>query len=140
MSDLSLHGSVETHLIHKAFSVSWIYTFLLLLLQSGWHIVAEFKLSIMHTGYLFLLWSLKKKLFHLLIFGALGLHCYALAFSCCSEQGLLSKGDTQAYCSGFSCCKAQALGHAGFNSCSLWALERGLSSCGSQGLLALRPV
>ena len=106
----------------------------------GWHIVAEFKLSIVHTGYLFLLWSLKKKLFHVLIFGALGLHRYALAFSCCSEQGLLSKGDTQAYCSGFSCCKAQALGHAGFNSCSLWALERGLSSCGSQGLLALRPV
>ena len=87
MSDLSLHGSVETHLIHKAFSVSWIYTFLLLLLQSGWHIVAEFKLSIMHTGYLFLLWSLKKKLFHVLIFGALGLHHYAWLFLVAVSRG-----------------------------------------------------
>ena len=32
-----------------------------------WHIAAEFKLSIMHTGYLCLLCSLKKKLFHLFI-------------------------------------------------------------------------
>lgn len=33
----------------------------------GWHIAAEFKLSVMHTGYLLLLWSLKKKLFYLFV-------------------------------------------------------------------------
>ena len=141
MSDLSLHGSVKTHLIHKAFSVSWIYTFLLLLLQS-WRLAHSSRVQTFNRAH-WLSFSpmvFKKEVISPLIFGALGLRCYALAFSCCSEQGLLSKGDTQAYSSGFSCCKAQALGHAGFNSCSLWALERGLSSCGSQGLLALRPV
>ena len=28
-----------------------------------------------------------------------------------------------------------ALGHAGFSSCGLWALERRLSSCGTRALL-----
>ena len=29
-------------------------------------------------------------------------------------------------------CRAQTLGHVDFSSCSSWALERGLSSCGVQ--------
>ena len=35
------------------------------------------------------------------------------------------------HCRGFSCCWAPALGLLGFSSCSLWALECGLSSCGT---------
>ena len=34
------------------------------------------------------------------------------------------------HCNGFSC-RAQALGHAGFSGCGLWALELRLSSCGA---------
>ena len=35
-------------------------------------------------------------------------------------------------CSGFPCCRAQTLGCPGFSSCSSWAPERGLSSCGTR--------
>ena len=50
------------------------------------------------------------------------------------------RGSAQAsHCSGFSCCEAQALGARasvivarGLSSCSSWALERRLSSCGAQ--------
>ena len=40
----------------------------------------------------------------------LGLRCYALAFSSCDEQGLLSScGAPASHCRGFSCCKAWPL-------------------------------
>ena len=46
------------------------------------------------------------------------------------------------HCSGFSCCGARALGTwasvvvaHGLSSCGLWALERRLSSCGTQASL-----
>ena len=60
------------------------------------------------------------------------LHCFAQTFSSCEEQRLLSSCDMQAsHCGKFSCYGAQALGHMGFNSCSLQALEHGLSGCGT---------
>ena len=57
---------------------------------------------------------------------ALGLHCWEhlLAFSSCSEQGLLSSCGTRAsHCHGVSHCRAQALGRASFSSWSYWAVE-----------------
>ena len=48
-----------------------------------------------------------------LFLAALGLHCYAWAFSSFSKQRLLSSCSAQAsHCNDFSCCRAQALGHA----------------------------
>ena len=47
----------------------------------------------------------------IVLLGALGLCCSALAFSSCGEQGLLSSEDVAApQCRGFSCCRAQGLG------------------------------
>ena len=47
---------------------------------------------------------------YLLFWGMLGLHCYALPFSSCDEQGLLSScGAPVSHCRGFSCCKAWPL-------------------------------
>ena len=40
----------------------------------------------------------------------LGLHCCSGFFSSCSEWGLLSSCNIQAYCGGFSRCRAEALG------------------------------
>ena len=58
-----------------------------------------------------------KKFFTPLFFyflAVLGLHCCTLAFSSCSEWGLLSCCNVQAsHCSGFSCWGTQALGHPG---------------------------
>ena len=46
----------------------------------------------------------------LLLLAALGLQCYAQAFSGCSELRLLcSCGVWASHCGGFSCCRAQAL-------------------------------
>ena len=39
-------------------------------------------------------------------------------------------GAPASHCSGFSCCRAQAVGGAGFNSCSSKPLEHRFSSCG----------
>ena len=57
------------------------------------------------------------------------LFCFALGLCCCA----------QTYCYDFSCCTAQALGTQalvvaarGLSSCSLPALECGLSTCGAQ--------
>ena len=61
---------------------------------------------------------------------ALGLHCYIQAFSSCCKWGLLSSCSVLAYCGGFSCYGAWVLGCTGFSSCSFWALEHRLSSCG----------
>ena len=45
------------------------------------------------------------------ILSALGLCCFAWAFSTCGQQGLLSsRGAWASHCNGFSCCGAQALG------------------------------
>ena len=53
----------------------------------------------------------------------LSLYCHVGYFSSCSHWGLLSSWGMQAsHCDGFSCCRARALGHAGFSSCSTWAL------------------
>ena len=69
---------------------------------------------------------------------ALGLCCYARAFSSCGEQGSTLRCGAQAsHCSGSSFCRAQALcvqasvvvTH-GLSSCGSRALERSLSSCG----------
>ena len=58
-----------------------------------------------------------------LFLAALGLHCYAQAFSSCSELGLLSSCRAQAsHCHGFSCCSTQTL-------------RPRLSSCGTRAQL-----
>ena len=49
----------------------------------------------------------------------LGLHCCTWAFSRCSEQGLLSS------------CGMGASHRGGFSCCGAWALECGLSNCGT---------
>ena len=49
-------------------------------------------------------------LFTYLFLAALGLCCFAWAFSSCGEQGLLSCCAWASHCGGFSCCKTQALG------------------------------
>lgn len=43
-------------------------------------------------------------------------------------------GELASHCCGLSHCRAQALG-AGLSSCSLWAVERRLSGCGTQAWL-----
>ena len=56
----------------------------------------------------------------------------ALAFSSCSEQGLLF---IASHYDGLSCFRAQALGKVaahGLSSCNLQALEQELSNCGAQ--------
>ena len=82
----------------------------------------------------------KKKLFIYLFMAALGLRCCMRAFSSRSERGLLFVAVcgllTAVAC---LCCGARVLGTwasvvvaHGLSSCSSWALERGLSSCGTQ--------
>ena len=72
------------------------------------------------------LWHFLFTLFFFLIFYlflvSLGLCWCTRAFSSFGEQGLLSSCGAQvSHCGGFSCFKAQALGHAGFTNCGLWA-------------------
>ena len=56
---------------------------------------------------------LKNSLVNLFL-AALGLHCFAQAFSGCGEQSLLSNCDAwPSHCGGFSCCQAQAPESAG---------------------------
>ena len=72
-----------------------------------------------------------------LFLAAVGLCCHApalcwclWAFSSCDELGLLSSCHMRgSHCRGFSC-GAQAPGCVGFGSCTSWALEGMLSSCG----------
>ena len=60
-------------------------------------------------------------------------------FSSCGKQGLLSScGARASHRSGFSCCRAWAQGvwasvvaAPGLSSCSSWALEHRLTSCGT---------
>ena len=57
-------------------------------------------------------------------------------FLSCSKQGLLSACSALVcHCRGFSCYGAWALGIVGFSSCSFWALEHRLNSCGAQAYL-----
>ena len=68
---------------------------------------------------------------------ALGLDCRNLAFSICSEWGLLSSFTVQAsHCGGFWLQNAgsRAPGFSSWGSCSLRALELRLSSCGTWAL------
>ena len=59
---------------------------------------------------------LKKNL--LFFFGGVVSSLLRMAFSSCSERGLLPNNGAQAsHCSGFSCCRAQALGSEGSRSC-----------------------
>ena len=70
---------------------------------------------------------------------ALGLCCFEQAFSNCSKWGIFfSCGVRASHCSNLFYCRAQALGTqtsvveaCGFSSCGSWALEHGLSSCGT---------
>ena len=72
---------------------------------------------------------LKNSLVNLFL-AALGLHCFAQAFSGCGEQSLLSNCDAwPSHCGGFSCCRAQAPGCGGVGSCGSWAPEN-CCSCG----------
>ena len=75
------------------------------------------------------LFSLFKKNIY---FGYAGSSLLLKLFSSCSQRRPLSSCSTQPpHCGGFSCWRAQALGCSGFSSCSSWALENRLSSCGA---------
>ena len=66
-------------------------------------------------------------------FGCAGSLLLLGLFSRYGKRGLLSScGVRASHCSCFSCCRAQALGHAGFHSCSPWAPEHRLNSCGTR--------
>ena len=68
----------------------------------------------------------------LFVLAVLGLCCCTRAFSHCSERGLLfSCGVGASHFRGFSCYGAGGLGHMDFNSCSSWAPEHWLNSCGT---------
>ena len=66
----------------------------------------------------------------------LGLRCCMQAFSSCGElgppvaavRGLLTVAASL-------CCRARTLGARAFSSCSTWALERRVSSCGARAQL-----
>ena len=60
-------------------------------------------------------WHMTLSTLNYIFMAALGLRCCMRAFSSCSVQA--------SHCSGVSCCRAQALGHAGFRSCSVWAQQ-----------------
>ena len=65
-------------------------------------------------------------------FGCAGSLFLCKIFSSFGEWGLLSSCSVLvSHCGGLSCCRAQALGHAGFSSCSSLALEHRLNSCGA---------
>ena len=62
--------------------------------------------------------------------GVESLLLFELFPNCCEWRLLSSCGVWAFNCSGFSC-EAQALGNAGFSSCSTWTLEHRLNSCGA---------
>ena len=77
------------------------------------------RLSFTLGSVLFFFFNLKK---NYLFLAALGLRCYARAFSSSGERGLLFHCSAWAsHCGGFSCCGARALGHAGFSTCGTGA-------------------
>ena len=81
--------------------------------------------------------------FFLYFFGCAGSWLLHRLFSSCRKQGLFSSCSVWAsHCSGFSWCEAWALGAwasvlgaHGLTSCSSWALEHKLNSCGTQAYL-----
>ena len=76
--------------------------------------------------------QIKKKKFVSLFLAMLSLCCCAELSSSCGERGLLPSCGVQVPHSGAFSCRARALGHMGCSSCSSWALEHGLNSCGAQ--------
>ena len=68
-----------------------------------------------------------------LFVAVVGLQCY-LGFSSVAESGVTFQLQAS-HCSGICCCRAQALGQAGFRSCSPRALEHRLNSCGARAKL-----
>ena len=68
--------------------------------------------------------------------------CCTWAFSSCVKPGHSSCGVRASHCGGLSCCQARALGTpasgagpCGLRSCSSWAQEHRLNSCGAQAQL-----
>ena len=81
---------------------------------------------------------LKKKYFHLFIFGCTGSLLLSRLFSRWVEQGLLSScGARASHCRGLSCCRARVSVVAAWRlgSCGAQALEHRLNSYGAQTLL-----
>ena len=82
-------------------------------------------------------------LFNLFIFGCIGTSLLCTGFLQLLQVGATLHCSAQAsHCSGFSCCRARALGAwasvvvaRGLSSCSSWALEHRLSSCGARAQL-----
>ena len=72
----------------------------------------------------------KKNNFIYLFMVALGLLCCP-GFSSCGEWRLVSSCDVWASPAVASLVEHRLLGHGGFGSCSSWALEGRLSSCGA---------
>ena len=83
------------------------------------------------------------KFMYLFIFGCIGSSLLHAGFLQLWRVGAtLRCGVRASRCSGFSCCRARALGVRasvvvahGLSSCGTWALERRLSSCGTQAQL-----
>ena len=71
---------------------------------------------------------------YLFILATLGLHscCAFLSLVAVSWELLSSCGVWASHCHDFSSFRALALGHMGLISCSSWALEHRLNSCGPQ--------
>ena len=78
----------------------------------------------------FCLFVLSFKLY--LFLASLGLSLLCKAFLVAESRGCSSCAMWASHCGGFSCYRAQAVGHAGFSSCSSWALERKPSSFGAR--------
>ena len=95
-------------------------------------------ICILHALFFFFLINLSIYLF----LAALGLRCYARAFSSCGERGLLFIAVCRLLIAVAFPCGARALGAPAsvavtrsFSSCGSWALERRLSSCGTRTYL-----
>ena len=85
-------------------------------------------------GYLSLAWVFFIYYLIYLLFGCTGSSVLHAGFLQLRKEGAYSLVAVLArapHCSGFSCCWAPALGLLGSSSCSLWALECRLSSCGT---------
>ena len=70
----------------------------------------------------------------------LSLRCCAQAFSSCGQRGYISLRGTDFSLRWLALLQSAGSRHLGFSSCSARAPERGLSSCGAWGYLALWDV
>ena len=97
---------------------------------------AQFKYHLFHnispsSSLKFVFFFSQRFIFLMFIFGSVGSLSLCLVFSRCYKWGPLSSCGAQAsHYSGFSWFGAQAPGLRGFSSCSCWALEHRLDSCG----------